>query len=106
MQSHAFVKTRRMRNRGLLLAASALLLASAVSIPASGAWGSARVTASSSAVPAGWVTANTRVGAENKNPVRLTDIPGVAADPADPRHLVLVDENFGTGQCEYHVSFD
>ncbi|MGH9120660.1 MAG: cell wall-binding repeat-containing protein, partial [Acidimicrobiales bacterium] len=33
-------------------------------------------------------------------------IPGVAADPANPRHIVLDDENFVTGQCEYHVSFD
>ena len=105
MQNHSTVKARRLRKGGTL-AAGVLLLAMVVPLPASGAWGSARVAAANAAAPPGWVTTNTRVGANNKNPVRLTDIPGVATDPADPRHLVLVDENFGTGQCEFHVSFD
>src|SRR5437764_7916936 len=55
---------------------------------------------------AGRVSANTRVGADDKDPFRGADIPGVAVDPADARHLVLFDENFVTGQCEVHVSFD
>lgn len=40
------------------------------------------------------------------NPVRGLDIPAMAVDPADPSHIVLVDENFLTSQCEYHVTFD
>src|SRR3954451_11973793 len=55
---------------------------------------------------AGRVSANTRVGADDKDPFRGSDIPGVAVDPADPRHLVLFDQNFVTSQCEVHVSFD
>ena len=107
MQKHSTAKERRRRTGGLL-AAGSLLLATAVLLPASVVSGAtvSRAAAAASTAPAGWVTTNTRVGADNKNPVRLTDIPGVAADPADPRHLVLVDENFGTGQCEFHVSFD
>ena len=54
----------------------------------------------------GRVSANTRVGADNKDPFRGADIPGVAVDPADARHLVLLDENFVTGQCEVRVTSD
>lgn len=67
--------------------------------------GAGGATDSLAAAPAGWVTANTRVGS-NKVPVRQADIPGVAVDPANPSHIVLVDQNSATGQCEYHVRFD
>ncbi|MDQ3895811.1 MAG: glycoside hydrolase [Actinomycetota bacterium] len=52
------------------------------------------------------MSANARVGADASDPLRGADIPAVAADPADPRHLVLVNQNFVTGECEAHVSFD
>ena len=55
---------------------------------------------------AGRVSANTQVGADDTDPFRGSDIPGVAVDPADARHLVLFDENFVTGQCEVRVTFD
>ncbi|MGH9121384.1 MAG: hypothetical protein ACRDYC_05485, partial [Acidimicrobiales bacterium] len=45
----------------------------------------------------------------NTNPVgplRGTDIPAFAVDPANPQHIVEVDENFITNQCEFHVSYD
>jgi putative cell wall-binding protein len=54
----------------------------------------------------GRVSTNTRVGADDKDPFRAADIPGVAVDPADSRHLVLLDQNFVAGQCEVHVTFD
>jgi putative cell wall-binding protein len=92
MQKHSIVKTPRMRTGGLLLG-GALLLASSGALPALGASGAT-------------VTANTRVGPAEDDPFRGADIPGVAVDPADARHLVLFDQNFVTAQCEVHVSFD
>jgi hypothetical protein len=54
----------------------------------------------------GKVTANARVGADNLDPFRGGDIPAVAADPADPRHIVMANDNFVTGECEFRVTFD
>ena len=94
MQKHSIVKAPGMRTAGGLLLAGTLLLASPVSAPAS------------AATAPGRVTANTRVGADAEDPFRGADIPGVAVDPADPKHLVLSYENFVTGQCEVKVTFD
>jgi putative cell wall-binding protein len=94
MQKHSIVTTGRMRTGGLLVA-GALLLASPASAPASAA-----------ATSGATVTANTRVGPADDDPFRGADIPGVAVDPADARHLVLFDQNFVTAQCEVHVTFD
>lgn len=52
------------------------------------------------------MTANVRVGADNPDPFRGGDIPAVAADHADPRHIVMVNQNFVTGECEFRVTFD
>ena len=79
--------------------AAALALAALVSTAALAPAGAAETIA-------GRVTVNTRVGVEDKDPFRGADIPGVAVDPADAKHLVLLDENFVTGQCEVHVTFD
>jgi hypothetical protein len=54
----------------------------------------------------GNVTANVRVGTDNLDPFRGGDIPAVAADPADPRHIVMANDNFVTGECEFRVTFD
>ncbi|MGI8809846.1 MAG: hypothetical protein ACR2KK_18790 [Acidimicrobiales bacterium] len=62
--------------------------------------------AAQGAVPPGRVSENTRFQAENKDPVRGRDIPGFAVDPADPRHVVMITEEFITGQCDFHTSFD
>jgi putative cell wall-binding protein len=56
-------------------------------------------------VPAGRVLANTRLDT-GPDPLRGRDIPGMAVDPADPRHVVLIDEDFLSGQCDFHVSYD
>ncbi len=57
-------------------------------------------------VPAGRVTENTRFQSENRDPVRGRDIPGFAVNPADPRHVVMITEEFLTGQCDFATSFD
>lgn len=57
-------------------------------------------------VPAGRVSENTRFQRENTDPVRGRDIPGFAVNPADPRHVVMITEEFITGQCDFHTSFD
>ena len=62
--------------------------------------------AAQGAVPPGRVSEATRLQAENKDPVRGRDIPGLAVDPADPRHVVMIDEDFIAGQCDFHTSFD
>lgn len=97
MQKHSIVVART-RTRWLLVAGALLLASTAPLLASAGA-------ASASNSPAGWVTANTRVG-NSKVPVRQADIPGVTVDPSNPSHIVLVDQYSATGQCEYHVSFD
>ena len=57
-------------------------------------------------VPTGRVSENTRFQSENRDPVRGRDIPGLAVNPADPRHVVMITEEFITGQCDFHTSFD
>ena len=57
-------------------------------------------------VTPGRVSKNTRFQGENNDPVRGRDIPGMAVDPADPRHVVMIDEDFLAGQCDFHVTFD
>lgn len=39
-------------------------------------------------------------------PLRGRDLAGLAANPGDSEHIVEVDEDFLTGQCSYHVTFD
>jgi putative cell wall binding repeat protein len=60
----------------------------------------------SAAAAEGRVTANLRVGADDPDPFRGGDIPAVAADPSDPRHIVMVNDNFVSGECEFRVTFD
>lgn len=95
-----------MRTFTMPLAAAVTLAAllSASAPPAAG--GAALTAAGAAAAPAGRVSPNTRVGADEKVPFRQTDIPSIAVDPTDARHLVLLDENFVTGQCEVRVSVD
>ena len=63
-------------------------------------------TPASGEVPAGRVSEATRFQEENHDPVRGRDIPGFAVDPADPRHVVMITEEFITGQCDFATSFD
>lgn len=56
--------------------------------------------------PPGRVTAATRFQSDNNDPLRGRDTPGLAVDPADPRHVVMVDEDYLLGQCDFHTSFD
>jgi hypothetical protein len=63
-------------------------------------------TPAQGAALAGRVSDNTRFQAENQDPVRGRDIPGFAVDPADPRHVVMISEEFITGQCDFATSFD
>lgn len=48
---------------------------------------------------------NCRIG-NDQRVGRLTDIPGIAVNPADPNHIVAVSEDFINRHCEHHVSFD
>ncbi len=49
---------------------------------------------------------NQRIGAETAPVLRTAEAPGLAVNPADPRHLVESHVNPRYGQCEYNVSFD
>jgi putative cell wall-binding protein len=53
----------------------------------------------------GRVVDNTKTGT-SLDPLRGRDIPGLAADPADPRHIVLIDVDYVAGQCDFHVTYD
>jgi putative cell wall-binding protein len=37
---------------------------------------------------------------------RGRDVPGLAVDPADPRHVVSVDVDYEKGECSFKTSFD
>jgi hypothetical protein len=62
-------------------------------------------TAAQSEVVAGRVLYNTRLDTGN-DPLRGLDIPGMTVDPSNPQHVVLVDEDYLNGQCDFHTSFD
>ncbi len=38
--------------------------------------------------------------------LRGHDMPGLAVDPNDANHMVLMEENFLAGQCDFNTSFD
>lgn len=92
MSNPSCTRVRRGRCFGALFLVG--MLASPVLSPASGQQGFARVTA------------NARLGMDNNDPFRGDDIPAVAADPADASHIVLVNQDFVTGNCEFGVTFD
>lgn len=55
--------------------------------------------------------AATRVGRNYKldsppMPLRVRDVPALAVDPSDPRHIVAVSQEYRFQTCNYHVSFD
>lgn len=73
------------------------------------------IVSSASAAPAqdapvqGKVSTNERVDFEDDEdlePVRGVDIPGLAANPADPDHLVLVAEDMLAGECLFRGTVD
>jgi len=57
-------------------------------------------------VAPGRVSGNFRFGEDNKDPVRGRDMPGLVVNPADPRHIVMIDEDFLSGECDFHASFN
>ena len=50
------------------------------------------------------VSASTPLG--DPAPAQGRDLPGLATDPADPRHVVEIDEDFLRGQCTFRTTFD
>lgn len=81
------------------------LVASAASLMASSAGGAQ--TPQTAPVGRVLVSQNTRMPTNDAAlPVRGRDIPALAVDPADPGHLVMIDEDFLIGQCDFHASFD
>lgn len=77
--------------------AAVLLTATIMSVGAGGA-------SAAGPLPAR-VGPNARIGASTAV-VRGPGVPGLAVDPANPRHVVEVDEDFISGNCQYHASFD
>ncbi|MGH9124298.1 MAG: cell wall-binding repeat-containing protein [Acidimicrobiales bacterium] len=53
----------------------------------------------------GRVTPNSRLTSD-KAVLRGHDTPGVAVDPNNPNHIVLIEEDYLAGQCDFHTSFD
>ena len=53
----------------------------------------------------GRVTPNSRLTSD-RSVLRGHDTPGIAVDPNDPNHIVLIEEDYIAGQCDYHTSFD
>lgn len=96
--------------RALAGAAGALMIISA--------WASGPLSASAQSNPSNpsgrarvgpnvaFASAATKSKAPSSDPVRGVDTPAFAVDPANSNHVVMVDENFLTSQCEFHVTFD
>lgn len=85
---------------------SSVLSLALISLLASGGGGLALARKAGAAPSAAVrVSANARV-APSSAPLRGPGVPGLAVDPSDPNHIVEVDEDFISGQCQYHVSFD
>ncbi|MGH9226206.1 MAG: sialidase family protein [Acidimicrobiales bacterium] len=55
--------------------------------------------------PAIRVGDNTLAG-DPDDPLRAREFPGIAMNPGDPRHLVLLDQDMLNGHCEFHTTFD
>ena len=53
----------------------------------------------------GRASENIRLGADPRA-VRGIDTPNIAVNPANPLHMVEADNDFLTGQCDFHVTFD
>ena len=51
------------------------------------------------------ISAQRRVG-DDPDPLRGHDVPALAADPADPAHIVEVDEDFVHARCVFQTTFD
>ena len=83
-----------LRRRGIGIGLTLLLAATAT------------VTPARSEVTPGRILDIRRLDADNHDPLWGRDIPGLAVNPADPRHVVLIDEDFLSGQCVFHTSFD
>jgi putative cell wall-binding protein len=61
--------------------------------------------AAAGAAISGRVTPNIRLTTDTSI-LRGHGIPGLAVDPSNPEHVVLIEENFLSGQCDFHTSFD
>jgi putative cell wall-binding protein len=81
------------RARALVLGGAVSVL---VAIPGASAHGAAAT---------GHLSVNSRLTAD-QTILRGHDLPGLAVDPTDPNHIVMVEENFLGGQCDFHTSFD
>ncbi|MDQ6798784.1 MAG: exo-alpha-sialidase [Actinomycetota bacterium] len=86
------------------MAGSDFLRKVALGLGLSGLLALAGAPAQGATVP-GRVVDNTKFGTST-DPLRGRDIPGLAVDPADPRHIVMIDEDFLAGQCDFHVTYD
>ncbi|MDQ6615621.1 MAG: cell wall-binding repeat-containing protein [Actinomycetota bacterium] len=82
------------RARAVVLAGAAAIVLAVPAAPAGGA-----------AVVAGHLNPNARLTTD-QSILRGHDMPALAVDPTDPSHIVLMEENFLAGQCDFHASFD
>jgi len=64
----------------------------------------AAVSATGTVPSTGRIAANRPLG--DPSPGVGRDVPGLAVDPANPDHVVEVDENFSRGQCTFRTSVD
>src|SRR3954447_26381901 len=87
------------------MAKTALLRSAALGMGFSMLAALAGAPAQGATTPPGRVVDNTRLGTSS-DPLRGRAIPGMAVAPADPRHVVMIDEDFLAGQCDFHVSYD
>lgn len=46
------------------------------------------------------------VAGDPDDPLRAREFPGIAVNPSDSLHLVLVDQDMLNGHCEFHTTFD
>lgn len=63
------------------------------------------MSAGSAATEGARIAGNRRVNTDPR-PVRAHEVPALAVNPRDPRHIVEVDQEYRYEECEYHVTFD
>ncbi|MFN2388163.1 MAG: hypothetical protein ABR575_00950, partial [Actinomycetota bacterium] len=82
------------------LARRAVAVASALSVALTVA-----VSPGSAAGAGARVGPNSRISSDDR-PVRASDVPALAVDPANPKHVVEIEQEFRYESCRYHVTFD
>ncbi|MDQ6798677.1 MAG: glycoside hydrolase [Actinomycetota bacterium] len=99
------MRTTRTRPRRAIIVAAVIAVGSVAVLGFSGSSSTAASAATAEPVTGrGRMSPNSSLG--DAAPGLGRDVPGLAVDPANPDHVVEVDEDFGRGQCTFRTTVD